>query len=265
MGIDDKVNQIEKNKRFTELYERDYKARMQFARENGCNTVILTGKGEALQNQNFLTRFAHYNEMIDNPFRWIELQTTGVYLTDETLRFLRNTIRVSTIALSIANVFDSEDNARTAVMSDALKFDIDELCAEIKRYDFNLRICINMTSRYLGVAPETIFDRLFKLNADQVLFRLLYESQGDAPEDKWVRDNRLTETEFAPILAHIQKHGRELEKLPTGASRYSVGGVSTVVDDDCMSRIPKDVVRYLILQPNCKLYSKWDDPGSLIF
>ena len=30
-------------------------------------------------------------------------------------------------------------------------------------------------------------------------------------------------------------------------------------------RINKDAVKYLILRPNCKLYSKWDDKGSLIF
>ena len=41
--------------------------------------------------------------------------------------------------------------------------------------------------------------------------------------------------------------------------------MSTVIDDDCMSQVPKDEYKYLILRPNCKLYSRWDDPASLIF
>lgn len=32
-----------------------------------------------------------------------------------------------------------------------------------------------------------------------------------------------------------------------------------------MSTIPKEELKYVILRPDCKLYSKWDDKGSLIF
>lgn len=41
--------------------------------------------------------------------------------------------------------------------------------------------------------------------------------------------------------------------------------MSTVLDEDCMSEEAKESVKYLILRPNCKLYSKWDDKGSLVF
>ena len=58
---------------------------------------------------------------------------------------------------------------------------------------------------------------------------------------------------------------RSLERLPFGALRYSVDGISTVVDDDCMNQEVKDTLKYLILRPDCKLYTKWDDAGSLLF
>ena len=32
-----------------------------------------------------------------------------------------------------------------------------------------------------------------------------------------------------------------------------------------MAKTPKREYKYLILRPNCKLYSQWDDPASLIF
>ena len=48
-----------------------------------------------------------------------------------------------------------------------------------------------------------------------------------------------------------------------------MNGISTVVDDNCMDDATKreesDSYKYLILRPNCKLYSHWDDKGSLIF
>ena len=44
-------------------------------------------------------------------------------------------------------------------------------------------------------------------------------------------------------------------------------GISTVLDDDCMSKNNTNdgVIRYLILREDGKLYSQWDDKGSLIF
>jgi len=39
-----------KNPRF----EKDYIERLAFAKDNGVNTIILTGTGEALQNKRFL-------------------------------------------------------------------------------------------------------------------------------------------------------------------------------------------------------------------
>jgi len=41
--------------------------------------------------------------------------------------------------------------------------------------------------------------------------------------------------------------------------------MSVVVDDDCMSTADKEDIKYLILRENCKLYTKWDDGGSLLF
>jgi len=47
--------------------------------------------------------------------------------------------------------------------------------------------------------------------------------------------------------------------------KYSVDGMSTVLDEDCMNTEAKEELKYVILRPNCKLYSKWDDTASLIF
>lgn len=52
-----------------------------------------------------------------------------------------------------------------------------------------------------------------------------------------------------------------VEPLPFG-DRYSVHGISTVIDVDCMKKERPQPGRYLILRENCRLYTRWDDQGS---
>lgn len=268
MHEDRVVNQIEKNIRFRDLYKTDYKKRLAFARDNGCNTVMLTGDGEPLLNRRFLEDFGEWNRALDHPFRWIEIQTGGGLLDDEYLRFLRNSVNVDTISLSLSSIFSSDENATyNCPVSDKYKIDIECVCSEIKRYDFNLRLSLNMTDFYDSRTPEQIFTRIRELGGNQVTFRVLYTSGKNTPEDKWIEQHACKKETMQAIEAHIKKAGSALEVLPFGAMKYSVDEISTVIDDDCMSqsRSGEDTVKYLILRPNCKLYSRWDDLGSLIF
>ena len=67
------------------------------------------------------------------------------------------------------------------------------------------------------------------------------------------------------MIISVKDYGTPLELLPLGARKYSYMGISTVLDDDCMSKEENQVIRYLILRENCKLYTKWDDKASLLF
>lgn len=267
MHHEDYTNQIEKNRRFTELYSKDYKKRLMFARDNGCNTIILTGNGEPLLNQTFLEKFSLWNESLPSPFKWIEIQTSGTLLNDEYLRFLRNTVGVNTISLSLSSVFSSKDNAFYNQTIEGYAINIDSLCKEIKRYDFNLRLSLNMTDFYNSVSPGEIFKRASELDADQVTLRILYESDKTIENDqnKWIKEHRCSSRKIQEINEYIKKNGVPLEILPFGAVKYSLASMGVVLDDDCMSMELKETVKYLILRPNAKLYSKWDDKNSLIF
>lgn len=259
------TNQIEDNQRFFDLYQHDYINRLQFARDNGCNTLILTGNGEPLQNKQFLKFFSHWNKMLPNPYQWIELQTTGVFIDDEMLRFMRNTVGVTTISLSVSDVFSDENNVAIIGMPQAIRFPLMGLCQEIKKYDFNLRLSLNLTDTYNNIVPTKIFDRVKELGTDQVIFRKLYLSGGKTAQDQWIQEHSMDDMQMKQLDIYISMQGKPLEILPFGATRYSLHGLSTVFDYDCMSMEVKETFRYLILQPNCKLYSKWDDPASLIF
>ena len=260
------VNQIEQNTRFYDLYEKDYINRMAYARDNGCNSVMLTGDGEPLFNREFLKFFTHCNRALAQPFRQIELQTSGQTLDDEYLRFLRNTVGVSVISLSISALTNEANRFYNNPVSEKYWIDIDHLCSEIKRYDFTLRLSMNLTGGFeIGVTVPDIFIRAKALGANQVLFRVLYENGGDLEPELWVRTNRCGDKRVSEIREYITANGRALNKLPFGATKYSVDGISCVLDEDCMHKEVTEDLKYLILQPDCKLYSHWSDVGSLIF
>lgn len=259
------ADQLDDNNRFYDLYISDYKKRMEFARDNGCNTVMLTGNCEPQQNREFLKTFGLLNQSISKPFRWISMQTTGTLLDAGYLRFLRNHVGVSTISISLASL-DSTMNA--AITHMAKPVDIEFLCSEIKRYDFNLRLSINLTKEIEQSWPEIEKLLLYcreTLGADQITFRVLYSSGLDTPQDRWIAENAASQDYVGDIKSYITNTGTVLGHLIFGAVKYGIFGMSTVIDDDCMSQTPKEEYKYLILRPNCKLYSRWDDPASLIF
>lgn len=257
-------NQFDANLPFYHLYQDDYLKRLAFARDNGCNTVMLTGNAEPQQNRAFLKDFGTLNRQLERPFRWIEMQTTGRLLDDPYLRFLRNHVGVSTISLSICS-FDDIKNGETCQMKEPV--DLHHLCHEIKRYDFNLRISVNLTDEFNHMGAEEIIDYCKnELKADQITFRVLYQSDENTDQDKWIDEHTVKPELIEEIKEYIRRFGRPLERLVFGAMKYSIKGMSVVLDDDCMATATdKEELKYLILRPNCKLYSKWDDPASLIF
>jgi hypothetical protein len=121
-------------------------------------------------------------------------------------------------------------------------------------------------TRYLKIQrTKKIFDRLKKLGADQVTFRKLYSTCKGTEQDKWIEEYNVGESFLKELKEFIVKNGKPLRKLEYGQTLYSLRGMSTVLDDDCMSKELKKEFKYVILRPNCKLYSQWDDIGSLIF
>jgi molybdenum cofactor biosynthesis enzyme MoaA len=251
------------DKDFAEL---QYRKRLQFARDNGCNTIMLTGSGEPLMNRAFLEIFATWNQMLKNPFVWIEMQTSGVGLDYKYAEVLRHFVGVSTISLSLSDMFDDVSNGKMNGTPQDKYIGIKQVCNIIKGLGMNLRLSLNMTDVYNDIPVESIFDQARFLCADQITFRELYQSgDPELEQNKWIEEHACNYTKLFEIEQYIVKNGNPLEYLPYGARKYSVKGMSVVIDNDCMSKDSKDVLKYLILRPNCKLYSRWDDKGSLIF
>lgn len=249
---------------YFDLYYKQYKERMEYARDNGCNSVMLTGNCEPQQNYEFLKLFGIMNQSLEKPFRNIEMQTTGALLDDDYLYFLRHHVGVSTISLSLSS-FDMDTN--NAIISPPKPIDVLHLIKRIKKYQFTLRLSINLNKDLMTTSKFDVLFRVLKEKylADQVTFRVLYDGGTDKLEDIWVRDNSLSEDYVNDLNDYIEEEGNFLELLEYGAKRYSVNGMSTVLDNDCMSKEAKESLKFLILRPDCRIYTKWDDKGSLLF
>lgn len=268
MHCDAYKNQMDDNLPFFDLYLKDYIKRLEFARDNGCNTVMLTGNSEPQQNRKFLTYFGMFMSMMSHPFRWIEMQTTGALLDQNYLRFLRNHVGVNLISLSVSSLNDQMNRAIIGASKDTMP-ELNWLCSEIKRYDFALRLSLNLTNefRQYDILPQNLFKRCRELGTDQVTLRVLYSSGNGTQQDDWISANAMPERSVQMLTDYVKENGRVLGVLPHGAVKYSLNGLCVVIDADCMDKAEKTAedYKYLILQPDCKLYSQWDDPASLVF
>jgi len=270
----------------SKLHKNDYKyvgsnmidsfiSRLQYTRDQGCDVVVLTGLGEVLQNYKFLQDFIIMNNEIREPYEKIELQTTGVML-EKNLTMLDGFIK--TISLSVADIFDNDNNLKIEGVPNNLKFNLNDLCKKIINHGFNLRLSLNMLNHYKNKTTKEILDRCKELGANQVTFREMYFSKNsfsikEKEINDWIIKNKLPFKKFLSkkltinkIINFIKKNGNPLYKLPFGSVLYSYNEMSIVIDDDCMNKKKyKDSLKYYILREDCKLYTRWDDKGSLIF
>ena len=244
--------------------------RLKYAQLNGITTCIITGTGEPLQNRDYLLKIARIFSNMDHPFPNVELQTTGVLLNKmvnmEYINIkLLNLLGVNTISLSVSS-FNNISNNGIIKIPDKEKFILKDRIQWLKSKGFNIRLSLNLSNAFDKLTPLQMFNYAKALGADQITFReLWYDDLNPTDASKWVIENALNESKVDDIKKFIIDNGNFLYKLPYGLKVYSVDGISTVIDEDCMSKENTQDLKYIILQSDGRLYSRWDDEGSLIF
>lgn len=264
MHAEEYPNYMDPNDPFFDLRLKDYLKRLEFCRDNGVNTVMLTGNCEPQQNRTFLTFFGMFNQMLRSPFENIEMQTTGTLLDRNYLRFLRNHVGVTTISLSVSSFFSAVNND---IIKPPKDIDLIELTKLIKEYGFTLRLSLNLSKKLLGddATAESIFSMAKDFLADQVTVRVFYSSIFNTPQDKWINQNKVDDSLIIDINKYVETFGNPVRILEYGQTLYDLNGMSVVIDNDCMNTAVKEDMKYMILREDCKLYSKWNSKASLIF
>ena len=267
---DDKISEGtkmygEKGNFFT-ASEARYRTALRYARDLGCTTVMLTGECEPQQNMPFLRRFLTVNsDSMNNLFNNIEIQTTGRGLNRDKIFDLANR-GINTFSISVSSFDDEENNRIIGVLDPRDRFKLVELCQNIKEAECLLRLSLNLNDTFYHIQDTAGLLRVCKqvYGADQVTLRKLYKSGKDCEQDKWITShcNVYKDDDY---FQYIRMNGTPLETLPYGMTKYSLEGVGTVADNDCMAKKNTEEIRYLILRPDCHLYTRWDDPASIIF
>ena len=241
----------------------DYFARLAFARDNGCSSMVITGTTEPQQNMEFVRKILEANRRLPRPFYHIDFQTTGSGMKYEDFAKLRE-FGVTTISISLSAPED-EKNWDIHGTPKALRIPMCSLFENVKQNRLNLRLSINMTEAWSCFEAEEFFRFGADANADQITIRKLYSSGAGLAQDRWIAKNHYPEYMLEVLRSYILENGTHIRNLPYGLRVYSVHGISVAVDDDCMSKDNPSDLKYVILRPNGKLYCRWDDKGSLIF
>jgi len=248
---------------------KEYMRRMQYVANTGCQTLILTGTSEPQQNKQFLNTFALIHRLLGKPFTNIEMQTTGMFLDDPNyLRFLKNFVCVNTLALSISSPhwMQNTDLIGHPFGDPNPSVDFTKVAKMAKDYGFNVRLCFNLSDYFKFENVPDFFDWCSKdLQADQVTFRVLYSSNAKTSQSAWIKKHMMPKDTIKRLTSFLKEFEPVGETLYGASIRY-INGMSVIFDDDCMGKNPtRSTMKYLILRPNCKLYSSWDNPASLVF
>lgn len=242
---------------------QSYLNRIAFVRDEGCNSMILTGTAEPQQNLPFIYALLDKNQQLRKPFYNISLQTTGTNLNPEEIGKLA-AAGITTLALSVSSLDDKRNWDIISAPEKVRTMKLVDLITCAKKNNMNVRVCLNLTSEFIEQKPGPLLFWAKRYKVDQVTFRKIYKS-GENEEAKWIETHEFPEKRMSYYSGYVKDNGVPIVRLPYGFIQYSVHGVSVVVDDNCMSKGIIDEMKYAILRPNGHLYSRWDDTGSLIF
>jgi hypothetical protein len=245
---------------FTPLWRSDFQRwsceiekRLRYA-SSRVDAIVITSQGEPTLNMQYIEDVLAIAKRIVPNLVHIELQTSGVGLDEAKLECLyRSGIRV--ISLSLPAL---DHDKIIEIMEVPEKFDYDPigLSEMIQSKGFILRLSLAMTKWF---DDYSLNDIIYQLNEfwkpDQVSFKKIYGADDEASENY---DTLFTEFSANPKVRH-------LEFLSIGIWKYSVNGIAIVWNDDCMLNQIHEVPRYLILQPDAKLYTRWDCKASVVF
>lgn len=242
------------------ICKQDFYNRMSFARDIGCNALFLIGDCEPQKNRVYLERIALVNNSLQRPYRILELTTSGRGLNKEYLYFLRSVVNITTIDLNIAS-FDDEQNQELAGMSEEDKIFLLPLTQLISDLRFNLHSHIFLSNYFdkYERKPEQFFRDC------QTLYGADYLSIHSLPAvNGWLEDRRANPTILPELHEYVKARGKPMDSaiFMSYNKIYALDNMMVIVDTDPVDKIPP---QSLVLHPDGRLYSQWQNSADLIF
>ncbi|MHA2312250.1 MAG: radical SAM protein [Candidatus Thorarchaeota archaeon] len=235
-----------------ERWRREIQRRLRYSADR-VEAVMITSHGEPTLNMTYIEEIMAILNIIAPWLTHVEIQTSGVGLTEEKLDHLYE-LGVRVISLSIPAL--NKDKI-IEIMKVPKKYNYDpiKLTELIRTKRFTLRLSIAMTDWFDAFTLDEIMSQLeFIWKPDQISFKKLIgaDSMASRKYDEFAEEFR-------------SRNYTKLEMLPLGVWKYDAHGIGVVWNDDCMVSEEQKEPRYLILQPDGKLYTRWDTKASVIF
>jgi len=215
---------------------------------------MITSHGEPTINMTYIKDIMEILNQVAPNLAHVEIQTSGVGLTDEKLDELYE-YGIRVISLSLP-ALDVDTITKIMRIPPKYKYDPITLSESIRSKGFVLRFSIAMTDWFDNLSLNYIMKQLVTVwKPNQVSFKKIYGA-----------DN-IASGRYEELAKEFKSDDRykKLEMLALGLWKYDGNGIGIVWNDDCMVSEEQEDPRYLILQPDAKLYTRWDSKASLIF
>lgn len=234
-------------------WSREIERRLRYAADR-VEAVMITSHGEPTINMLYISDVMEILNRFVPYLTHVEIQTSGVGLTEDKLDQLYE-LGVRVVSLSLP-ALDKNKIIEIMKVPEKYQYDPIALCELIKSKGFTLRLSIAVTKWFDNFSLDYIIDQLETVwKPDQVTFKKLYGADDMASQryDEFVEEFK------------SNKEYKQLELLSLGLWKYDARGMGIVWNDDCMVSKKQEEPRYLILQPDGKLYTRWDSRASVIF
>ena len=254
------MNPVAKNIKFIESKELEvsYIKKLKYLKDIGCKNVVITGDNEPLMNKNFLLFFSATLNQAGVRFDNIEIQTSGVFLNEYLLSFLRNKIHINLVCISVASL-NVNINANIMGFRNELIYDFNKISYYIHQTNIKLRITIIMTNWFNKYENdiEKLFKDIFSLfKPNQITFKILKNTSVPSDVHYWI-ENHSASINTIKNLSDFLSVNTKVISFYAGMNIYEYMGMSIMLDNDCMKAKLEKGYRYLILLPNGKLRESW--------
>ena len=233
-----------------ENFYRKLKKAKTVANHAQVNSIILTGKGEPLLNQDAISKVC--GMFSEFP---VEIQTNGKLLENTNVVDLLYKYGVDAVAISI------DSRKQLDKLRDAIKY--------IRLIgNMTIRLTVNLVNDIMdNFTAESFIDYVRKIGVHQVSFREItvpsyaVETEESIKTQEWIKNN-VSDKKFLQFMKGynklIKRKGVFIQSLPFGVSIYMIDKVSCTYFDYCIQDNNKgDDIRSLIYWEDGHMSCSW--------
>lgn len=258
---------------------RNFKTACLLADKSGVQTVMLTSRGETTLYKEDITKYLE--NIPKNTFPFIELQTNGIALynmlfnsknpqgkdADKTILSYWRELGLNIITISVVSN-RSEINKRVYTPNSEY-YDLPKLINKLHELGFTVRLTCVMCANWMDTSKLVQeFLQFAKENkVEQVTMRPVNDEYRRESAQKWIEENKLSDTAKKEIQTWLNENGTVLYEIPKVGTVYDVNG------QNCMYSVPltkyttntdSEHARNLIFFRNGRVKHEWEKEGAIL-